>query len=276
MKKIFEFFGLITLIFFSFFITDKTVNVVKNMDDIMINIKQNYKKYETNSINAEIKDNTIIPGISGMKVNINKSYKNMRQIGLYHSNYYVYNYIKPKISIEDNKNKIIVSGNKKYHKISLSVVLNDNSDIIKLYKICENNNIKINFLVTEKWLLNNKNLTSSLIKNNYIIGIMSKNYKLSTINYMNKIIKKINKQKNGYCLSKNKKQINYCAREGNYNINSVIYEKEYLNNIKKDIGNGSLITIKYNSNLYKEMESIIKYIKSKGYEINTLNNVISE
>ena len=42
MKKYFEYIGLITLVCFSFFITEQTVTVVKEVDDIMVQIKNNY------------------------------------------------------------------------------------------------------------------------------------------------------------------------------------------------------------------------------------------
>ena len=77
MRKLFQILGLISLICFSFFMTEKTALVVSDMDEIMIEIKANYKNYKTEAINAIIEDNTIIPGICAKKVNINKSYKNM-------------------------------------------------------------------------------------------------------------------------------------------------------------------------------------------------------
>ena len=68
MKKIFQFIGLISLICFSFFITEKTSVVVSDLDEIMIEIKANYKKYKTDSKNAIIENNTIIPGIREKEV----------------------------------------------------------------------------------------------------------------------------------------------------------------------------------------------------------------
>ena len=89
MKKIFKIIGLISLTCFSFFITEKTSLVVKNMDDVMISIKENMDNFKTKSIDSIIKDNTIIPGISGRKVNINKSYKKMKEYGKYNEDLYL-------------------------------------------------------------------------------------------------------------------------------------------------------------------------------------------
>ena len=76
MKKIFQILGLIGLTCFSFFMTEKTATVVSDMDEIMIEIKANYKNYKSNSVDAIIDNNTIIPGIRAKDVNIKKSYKN--------------------------------------------------------------------------------------------------------------------------------------------------------------------------------------------------------
>ena len=79
MKKFFQVLGLISLTIFSFFATEKTAVVVNNMDEIMVQIKQNKDKYRKKALGATIKDNTIIPGINGRIVNTKKSYKNIEE-----------------------------------------------------------------------------------------------------------------------------------------------------------------------------------------------------
>ena len=59
-KKVFKIIGLISLTCFSFFITEKTSLVVKNMDDIMISIRENSDNYKSKSIDAKIDGDTII------------------------------------------------------------------------------------------------------------------------------------------------------------------------------------------------------------------------
>ena len=111
MKKYFEVIGFIFLAIFSFYFTSKTSTVIKNTDDIMIKIKENMNNMKTNSVDAIIEDDTIIPGISGMEVDISKSYDAMKKIGTYKDNLLVYKKIKPNISVSNIYNKYIVSGN---------------------------------------------------------------------------------------------------------------------------------------------------------------------
>ena len=65
MKETIKMIGLITLICFSFFYTDKVINVINEQDPIMIKINEVKDKYNIPSINATTTKDTIIPGING-------------------------------------------------------------------------------------------------------------------------------------------------------------------------------------------------------------------
>ena len=56
---------IIVLLLFSFFYTNKSISIIRNQDPLMKEIIKNKSKFETKSVNAIIKDNTIIPGIKG-------------------------------------------------------------------------------------------------------------------------------------------------------------------------------------------------------------------
>ena len=77
MKNIIKIIGLGSLICFSFFYTDKVINVVSEQDEIMIKLNQVKDKYKINSIDAKIIDDTIIPGIKGRQIDIDKSYNSI-------------------------------------------------------------------------------------------------------------------------------------------------------------------------------------------------------
>ena len=129
MKKTFQIIGLISLTCFSFFITEQTALVVNNMDEIMVEIKSNKDNYKSNYIDAKISDDTIIPGINGKTVNVNKSYKNMKTNGYYSDKLFIYDYTKPKVSLEDNINKYIIKGNSSKRMVSLIFILKNDDDI---------------------------------------------------------------------------------------------------------------------------------------------------
>ena len=262
MKRIFKIIGLISLTCFSFFITEKTSLVVKNMDDIMISIKENSDDYKKDSINAKIDGDTIIPGISGRKVNINKSYKKMKEYGSYSDKLYVYDYIKPDISLKDNKDKIITNINKKKRMVSLIFMVDNNTNINDILGIINNYNIKATFFITSSYLENNN--IDYLKKEGHNIGIIGD----SNIEWMNIVIK------DKYCYSSD---INLCTDNNLYIIKPYIVSSTTpLLDVKNNLENNLLLSFTINKNLKRELPNIIIYIKSKGYTITNLDNSILE
>ena len=279
MKKIFQFIGLVSLICFSFFVTEKTTTVVNDMDEIMIEIKANMNKFKSNSIDAKINGNTIIPGICGKSVNINKSYKNMKINGYYSENLYVYDYFNPDISLSNNEDKYIINGNNSKRMVSLIFLITNNDDIKDILKIVNNYNIKVSFFVDDVWFSNNTNLITTLINEGHNIGILLKDYNDSSFEWMDMVIKNVNKQSNVFCYSdeENSNVISNCSLKNNYTIKPFnVSETTPLLDIKNNLSLNNLLALKNNAQLKKELSTIIIYIKSKGYSIANLEEHILE
>ena len=133
MRKLFEYIGLITLMCFSFFITEKTTMIAKNMDNIMVEIKSNYQKFEFQPKDATINNDEIIPGICEKKVNINKSYNEMKKIGMYDEKLYQYNYQNPNQNLLNNYDKYVIKGNSFKNYIYFFIL--DNKILCSLYSV---------------------------------------------------------------------------------------------------------------------------------------------
>ena len=276
MNKLFQIIGIISLMCFSFFYTKETISVVKEYDQIMITLRQESKKYKYDSIDAYIKDKTIIPSLSGTKVNINKSYSKMKRYGKYEQSLLVFKKINPKNSINNNKNKYIISGNKNKKMISLIFIVNKHSNIEKTVNILNKKNIKANFFVDDKWLEINSNIIPLMIEQGHIIGNLSNNmnYSDSSFVWMDTVIKKIGKQKNGYCYNESDdlNTLKICEKSNNYTIRpKLIISNNYLYQIKKNLNTGCFISLKINENLENELPVLINYIKSRGYKIESLD-----
>ena len=279
MKKIFQIIGLISLTCFSFFITEKTATVVSDLDEIMIEIKDKKDEYKNDPIDAIIKNNTIIPGISGRKVNVNKSYKNMKTNGYFSEKLFVYDYTKPKISIEDNIDKYIIKGNPNKRMVSLIFRLYGEDNIDDILSIINNYGIKATFFVDYNWFTNNNDLIKDMIKSGHIISPYMEDYTDSNFEWMDMVIKKVNKQTVGFCynIDDNEDNLNICKLKGSYTIKPiVISDKTPLVDIKNKIESGSLMLLTNNSELKKELSTIIIYIKSKGFKITNLEEHILE
>ena len=261
MKILFKYLGLATIICLSFILTEKTVTVMNDMDEIMNTIKEQEKNYNIEPIDAKIENEYIKPGKYGKKVNIKKSYENMKKIGKFNDKYLIYDEIKPNISLEDNKDKIIIGNQNK--TISLIFIIKKTDDIEQIKKILNKKNIKASFFVDSEWLKKNKEICKELIKENHTIGNIENS---SNMNYfwVNNTIQALGQQKN-YCYYEN------CKNTKDYKIKPTKTIKN-SSEIKKHIEPGDIIEIEKN----KDLAIIIDYIKSRGIELENIANHIEE
>lgn len=222
----------------------------------MISIKENMDNFKTKSIDSIIKDDTIIPGISGRKVNINKSYKNMKEYGSYNEDLYIFDYIKPSISLSDNKDKIITNINPKKRMVSLVFLVDNNpADILN---IVNNYNIKATFFIKDKIDINLKP---------HNIGIVSNE------NDRIEWLKMITKDK--YCLASDNNKP--CIDNDLYIIKPFyVSNNTPLLDVKNNIDKNKIFLFKVNKTLKRELPNIIIYIKSKGYTITNLDEAVLE
>lgn len=276
MKTFFKLTGLLVLFFFSFFYTEKVINVITQQDEIMIKIKENEEKNNIPSTNAIINENTIIPGLSGKEINIDKSYKEMKKIGTYNENMLVYTKVLPEISINNNKNKYIRNGNKNFSEISLIFKINKNTDLQKLLTILDKNNTKANLFISYEYLENHINEIEK--KENIEYYNYGKNgvYNNEILLIANNIISRKSNPAN-ICLSETttSNTLNICSENEQFTIYPEIINGT-LNTIKSKINNGSIISFDVTNQTINELPFIINYINNKGYTISLLSELISE
>ena len=113
----------------------------------MKEIINNKSKFEIKSVNAIIKNNTIIPGKKGKEVDLEKTYTKMKQYGTYNESLTVFKETKPTVSIEDNYDKYITSGNKENKNISFIFKVEKDTNINKLLIILNYHNIQVTFFI---------------------------------------------------------------------------------------------------------------------------------
>lgn len=276
MKKIFKYLGVIILIGFSFFYTDKVINVINEKDPIMIKLNAEASKYSLPSSNAIIVDNTIIPGIAGKMVDINKSYKNMREIGLYNPNNIVYKRIEPKISLTNNYDKFIIKGNKEKQAVSLIFTINNDLNLDRIIDILKENNTIANFFINYTYLNKNLNELRKEIINHEVYSLGNNlEYSPEVLIFSNNLIERTFKNKANVCLSSNynPKTINTCAENDNYTINTNVVN---YNLLKSSLESGNLIYLDSDTKSVNELDTIIMFIKSKGLQIIPISKLICE
>lgn len=269
----------IILVLLSFFLTNKITNYYKENDIIMKQLKILEKKYKTESKNAIVIGDNIIPGIKGKEINYNESYKNIKLYGKMNESLIKTKDVIPTISIDNNYDKYIVQGNSEKRYISLVFKVEKNTNINRILSILKSNNTLATFFIDGKYIENNTNIIKS-----------NNNHEYEVLSYNNEYNKSIMKTTFSYLESLTKKKVKYCYTEENNNYLKDICQKEKMhtikpsivirnhlyNNIKNNLKPSQIISININNYNEDQLSISIKYIKSKGYKLVLLKDLISE
>lgn len=112
----------------------------------MQQIKEKYDELYEMPVNSTIiNDSYIIPGYSGRELNVDLTFFNMQKESTYDESKFIFNSLTPQISINDNKDKIIIRGNIKTNAVALIFEsINPNTKYLK------QNDYNINVLITKE------------------------------------------------------------------------------------------------------------------------------
>ena len=281
MKRFFEILGFLSLVCFSFFYTEKTIDVVKQVDDIMITLKEQAPKYQVKAENAKIDGKFMTPGISGKIVNLQKSYEEMKHYGKFHPNLLVYDKVSPEISIKNRYDKYIKTGNPKKRQVSFLFVVDEKGNPSPIIEILKEKKVTGTFFIDGSWLEKNQNELVSLIEGKFTVGNYSYrgDYGHESFVWIDTIIKRVGGQKQSYCLveKENKKALSTCKLQKDYTIypNIIIKENPY-SELTEQVESGSIILMRLDAQVKKELPLMITYLKQKGYEIVNLEQLLEE
>ncbi len=257
MKKLYKPIGLVAIMLFSFYYTEKIASIMQNKSPIMQSINEVEESYVVNATNASVDSNYIVPGIMGRMVNKTKSYVNMKAFGIFNEYYLIFDDVKPDISLEDNKDKVIKEGNKS--KKAVTLLLEDGNETIKKY--LKDNKIKANLLILESTYENGsffEQINNDKEKYKNVESLLNKNNQNKNICYIKEIAKE-------YCIKEQKYLVEETFSLGGNNIVEA----------KAKIDSGAIILIKKNANL-EHLKLLIKEINFKGLSIIPLSELISE
>lgn len=274
MNNFIKIIGLVSLICFSFFYTEKVITVVNEQDEIMIKLNDVKDNYKVSCVDAIIDDDTIIPGIKGKEVDVEKSYKEMKEVGQFSQMLFVYKPIELVNSLDNNYDKYIINGNQYKKEVSLVVVVDNDYDVELIKNI---NDVSVNIFVDYNVLSSNLNVFK---KNNFSVYSYGDKGKYSDdiLMYSNNLIN--NNYNTGlYCLVKDKDSevIEVCSNNRLHTIlPSLIISNDLYNKIKNNLSNGLIILFNLNNKNISELKIVSDFINSKGYKIVSLEKLLKE
>ena len=280
MKNFFQIIGIITLTIGSFIYTEKVTIASKESDTLLTEIKSKKDGYKENAIEPIIKDGTIIPGLNGIEVDVNKSYNEMKKVGYFEDKLLVYKTLKVENSLDKNKDKYIISGNNSKKNITL-IFKTKTKNLEQIINTLNKKQIKSTFFIESTYLEKNQKQIINLINNGNTVGNLSKNedYKDSDFIWMKTIITNIGPQIYNYCYTEkpNKTILKTCEIQNSFTIMpTAIIKKNPFINIKKKLKPGTIISLEVTEELENELELIINYITNKGYVVTSLEKLLEE
>lgn len=278
MKRVYPVILSCLLIAFSFYYTNKVAGIVRGKDPIMQSIKEEKANYEKKAINANVSGDNIIPGKNGKKVNIEASFQKMSQYGKYNDSLYVFDEVEPEVSINTYFDKYVESGREDSKDVALvfDILRFDNMDDV--FSLLESNNVTATFFVDGLFMENNRSLLENVSKKGYEIELLSYNGGYDKIYFESSlhVLNDITKDRPKYCVAHydKKEVLDIC---NSLSLHTVIPSIDTSNNsfgvVKNKLRGGSIIGL---SNSRVNLNTIINYIKQKGYNLVRLDTLLQE
>ncbi len=278
MKKLYPVILSLLLVYFSFYYTNKVVDIIREKDPIMMKIKKEKDSYEIKTKNAKIDGDKITPGKNGKKVNINESFIKMKKFGEYNESLYVFDEVEPEIKVDDYYDKYIENGLKNDNKVSLVFHINRFDNIDRIVDTINLNEVKVTMFLDGLFIENNRKKVEELNEEGHELELLSYNDSLKKEEFVEGLhsLFYITNKTPKYCYSEydNKNVLELCNSLDMHTIvPSINASNNSFNTIKKRLTGGSIISL---SNDDKYLNTIINYIKQRGYKIVTLDELISE
>lgn len=278
-KKVLQVISVLTLMFFSFFYTNKSIELIRENDPIMKKIKMTTDKYKEESTDAKIIGNKIIPGKTGKEIDYQKSYTKMKQYGTYNEVLTTFKDVEPSVSINDYYDKYIVQGNSEKKSVALVFKTDTTNSLQEIKSILDEKQIPATFFIDGLLLENNTSLFETMT--NYELELLSYDNKYdeiyfnSALNYLSSITKTSPK----YCYAEydQKEIIELCSKLKLHTIIPTIkITTSPYKDIKNKLFNSAIISLPLSTITKQELPAIIDYITQKGYTFLSLETLLSE
>ena len=280
LKKGLEVMLVVVALLFSFYYTEKAIVILEANDPIMKKIKSN-RNLEEKALDAKIIDNRLIPGYNGLEIDLEESFKKMKNYGSYNESLLVFDEVSPAISIDDYYDKYISSGNGINTNIAIIFTVEDNTYLNKLINILDNTAIFTTLFVDGVVLENNFTVFSNLNKEKYELELLSYDKSYDEMLFKNSLYKleTISGSTSKYCYADYDREevLSLCNSLSMHTIIPTLkLEENIYASIKGNLRNGSIIKVNLSDSNLSELNILINYIKQRGFTLVTLDTLLNE
>ena len=271
--------SLLLLLVISFIYTNKVYSEAKNTSPLMKEIIKYKTKNDIKYKDGIISNDELIIGLSGLNINIDESYRNMKDNKKFNKDKIVYDDIHPKLSITNTYDYYITNGNTNKRNTSIILKINNDKELDEILKYDNLYNIKLNLFIDGNLIEANTDYVTKLYNKGYEIYNLGYNNKYSNakVTITNNLIEGITNKKTLYCLNENKNDayLKVCKKHKMLSITPSLNNPD-IKDIKNNLTNGCIISYTLKTFDFDNLSLIIKVIKSRGYNIVSLEENITE
>ena len=277
-KKAIKLASLFLLLLLSFIYTDKVFNEARGNDPLMKEVISYKMAHDVKPVEPKIKDDEMILGMSGLIINEEKSYKNMKEDDSFNKQKLVYDKTKPNTSITKTYDYYITNGISK-NMVSIIFKVNNSTNVSELLSLLAKTNVTVNFFIDGSYLEKNVETAFSMVNLNseiYNLGYDNK-YSKSMISVTNNLIESITLKDSLFCLNsaKNDDYKDICASKKMLTISPKLVNPS-ISDLKKNLSKGVMIAYDLDEFDTSKFNFIINVIESRGYKIKGLSKLINE
>ncbi|WP_099158145.1 polysaccharide deacetylase family protein [Virgibacillus ndiopensis] len=275
-------------------------NVSKQEDVLYKEIKQKSSEFAVSPQNAvidEIWKKT--PGRNGRKVNINKSYQQMKEKGVFDKSLLVYDQVPPKVTMEDLPPAPIYRGHPEKQMVAFLINVSWGTEYIpNILKTLKEQEVKATFFIEGKWAKDNADLVKMIDEQGHTIGNHAYNHpameRLSNkeireqIEQTNDIIKAITGKTPKWFAPPSggfNDQVVKIADELNmetilWSVDTIDWKNPtvsvMMNRVMSKIHPGAMVLMHPTNSIAQGLKPLIQNIKKKGYRIGTVDSLLTE
>ncbi|WP_164215502.1 polysaccharide deacetylase family protein [Virgibacillus sp. YIM 98842] len=304
--NLFVFVIMVSLVFQAGYYPYQTIEPVmyqeatKHEDPLYREIEQKSIDFSAEPQNAYIDDVwKKTPGRNGLKVDINKSYKKMKEEGVFDASLIVYEEIKPEITLADLPAAPIYRGNPEKDMVAFLINVSWGTEHIPaILNTLKEQQVKATFFIDGKWAQSNSDYVKMIDEQGHLIGNHAYNHPdmarlsnqqvLEQITQTNEIIKAITgKSPKWFAPPSGSFNDHVVQSAHNLDMQTILWTVDTIDwknpsvpvmvdRVKNKIHPGATVLMHPTPSIADGLDAIIALIKDAGYKIGTIENLISE
>src|SRR5699024_7366692 len=239
------------------------------------------------------------PGRNGLKINLEKSYEQMKEKGEFKESLLVYDQISPNISLEELPPSPIFRGHPEKNMVAFLINVSWGSEYIPdILEVLKENNVKATFFIEGKWAKENAEYVKMIAEQDHIIGNHAYNHPdmarlsnqaiLDQINKTNDVIKAITgKRPKWFAPPSGSFSEHVVDTADNLEMETIMWTVDtidwknpdvsvMINRVMDKLHPGATILMHPTSSVSKGLPQLIEEIEAKDYKIGTIEKLLSE